>query len=71
MIRTIFYERLERVVQCETPDAAFWRTLRNRTELLALITPCDLMGARRDETKGVVKYRLSLTPIITDLRTVG
>jgi hypothetical protein len=68
MIRTIFYGRLERIVEYQIPDTKFWGILRGKTRLLAVITPCITNG--RDATKCVTTYTDITTQIVTDLQAV-
>jgi hypothetical protein len=68
MIRTIFYGRLERILEYEIPDTKFWGILHGKTRLLAVITPCITNG--RDATKRVTTYTDITTQIVTDLQAV-
>jgi hypothetical protein len=68
MIRTIFYGKLERILEYEIPDARFWGVLRGKTRLLAVITPCVTKG--KDATKQVTIYNDTSTQIVTDLQAV-
>ena len=68
MIRTIFYGRLERILQYDVPDTKFWGIFRGETRLFAVITPCITNG--RDATKHVTVYTDTTTQIVTDLQAV-
>ena len=68
MIRTIFYGKLERILEYEIPDSSFWGVLRGKTRLLAVITPCITNG--KDATKEVTIYNDTTTQIVTDLQAV-
>jgi hypothetical protein len=68
MIRTIFYGRLEQILQYEVPNKKFWGIFRGETRLLAVITPCITNG--RDATKDLTTYTDTTTQIVTDLQAV-
>ena len=68
MIRTIFYGKLERILEYEIPDSRFWGNLRGKTRLLAVITPCVTNG--KDATKQLTMYNDTTTQIVTDLQAV-
>lgn len=68
MIRTIFYGKLERILEYEVPDSKFWGVLRGKTRLLAVITPCITNG--KDATNQLTIYNDTTTQIVTDLQAV-
>jgi len=68
MIHTIFYGKLEQILEYEIPDSQFWGILRGKITLLAIITPCVTNG--KDATKQLTTYTETTTQIVTDLKTV-
>jgi hypothetical protein len=68
MIRTVFYGRMEQIIQYKIPDTKFWGIFRGKTRLLAVITPCITNG--QDATKHVTSYTDMTTQIVTDLQAV-
>jgi hypothetical protein len=68
MIRTIFYGKLEQILEYEIPDSRFWGDLRGKTRLLAVITPCVTYG--KDATNQLTIYNDTTTQIVTDLQAI-
>ena len=68
MIRTIFYGRLERILEFKIPESQFWGALQGKTRLLAVITPCVTNG--NDATNQLTIYNDTTTQIVTDLQAV-
>ncbi|KAF9219674.1 hypothetical protein BS17DRAFT_716798, partial [Gyrodon lividus] len=67
-IRSIHYGRLERVLVCQLNEESIWKTFRNSTLLLALITPAATDG--QDATMAVTHFSHFTAPIITDTRSI-
>ena len=68
LVRTTFYGRLDRILQCELDNDANWRKFKNTLFLLAVITPCSTGG--QDAVQGHVTYSYTTAQIVTDLRAV-
>ena len=68
MIRTIFYGKLERILEYKIQDSKFWGILRGKRRLLAVITPCVTNG--KDATNQLTIYNETTTQIVTDLQAV-
>lgn len=68
MIRTIFYGKLERILEFNIPDLHFWGDLRGKTRLLAVITPGVTNG--KDATHQLTFYNDTTTQIVTDLQAI-
>ena len=54
---------------CKLPDDPLWASFKNRTRLLALITPCVTEG--KDATEDIVYYSRTTTQVVTDLQTIS
>lgn len=69
-ITTIHYGILEKIVVCELDDNPMWRELRNKTLLLALITPFKTDGV--DAALRTTFYKPSESPvsIVTDIHNI-
>jgi len=67
-IRTIFYGRLERILDFDVPDNACFGTFRGTRRLLAVITPCVTNG--KDATNQLTGYTRTTTEIVTDLQAI-
>lgn len=68
--RTVYYGRLEKILECNLPDNdIFWGDLQGSRLLLAVITPCVTTG--RDATQTPTFYRSEQqSQVVVDLRTV-
>ena len=67
--RAIFYGRLERILEVTIPDQDFWGDYKDKTVLLALITPCKTKGT--DATKILTTYTMMTAQIIVDLQAIS
>jgi len=64
----VFYGELNYILQCLLGKQKIWKEFRNKTRLLAVITPCNTKG--KDATKQLVEYTASTAQIVTDLQAV-
>ncbi|PSR75102.1 hypothetical protein PHLCEN_2v9325 [Hermanssonia centrifuga] len=69
-MRTVFYGRLEQILECNIPvnDPAFWSHLSGTRLLLASITPCQTF--KKDATKTLVTYTQELNTVVVDIQTI-
>jgi hypothetical protein len=56
------------VLVCQLNEERIWKTLRNSTLLLALITPAATDG--QDATVAVTHFSRFAAPVITDVRSI-
>ena len=69
-VTTINYGILEKIIVCELDNDITWNQLRNKTLLLALITPFKTNGADAALHTTFYKPSESLTSIVTDVRNI-
>ena len=69
-VTTINYGILEKIIVCELDNDITWNQLRNKTLLLALITPFKTNGADAAIHTTFFKPSESLSPIVTDVRNI-
>jgi hypothetical protein len=68
LVHTIFYGRLDRILECQLNSDPIWGKLGNTFFLLAVITPCSTGG--QDGAQCHVTYSGTTAQIVTDLRVV-
>ena len=68
LVRTIFYGRLERILECQLNGDRIWGDFKEKLYLLAVITPCLTHGL--DATQELTVYSKMTTAVVTDLRAV-
>lgn len=57
------------ILEVDIPDQDFWGEYRDKTVLLALITPCKTKGT--DATKVLTTYTVTTAQVIVDLQTIS
>lgn len=68
IVQYVGYGKLEKVIICQLPNHDFFQGHKDKTLLLALVTPLQTNG--QDATKKLTSYTQKLASIIMDLRSV-